>query len=227
MHGSPRGQVLGGGLSCPRLRRWQELSPAPALPLASAHTRALVALVACADCASGMSLDAAGGGAAHHGGGGGGGGASNPSRAVTGLMVHCAADGLALGAAALSGNARLNFMVTAAMLAHKVPMAVGLATYLQGCGTPWPVAQRLLAVFSATAPTAALLTYALLGAVPLLTSPTAVSLVVLFSGGTFLYAATMHILPEVLAGAGPQARDLLPIAAGALAPAFLSAGHAH
>lgn len=36
-------------------------------------------------------------------------GASNPDRAIAGLLIHCAADGLAMGAAALSGNAAVNF----------------------------------------------------------------------------------------------------------------------
>lgn len=40
--------------------------------------------------------------------------------AVLGLLVHCAADGLALGAAALSGNTQLSLIVSVAMLAHKV-----------------------------------------------------------------------------------------------------------
>ena len=46
-------------------------------------------------------------------------------RAVLGLLVHCASDGLALGSAFLSGNAALSFVVGAAMVLHKAPMAVG------------------------------------------------------------------------------------------------------
>lgn len=37
--------------------------------------------------------------------------AGSPQRAITGLMIHCAADGLAMGAAALSGDMRLSMMI--------------------------------------------------------------------------------------------------------------------
>lgn len=142
-------------------------------------------------------------------------------------MLHCAADGLALGSAALSGDARLNLLVTLSMLAHKAPMAAGLATYLQGAGLAWRAAQRPLLLFSATAPAAAVLAYLLLGSVPTLTSPGAVALVLLFSGGTFLHAATSHILPDVLAGAAPGVRGALPLVLGAVAPLALQALHPH
>ena len=41
--------------------------------------------------------------------------APGPQRAITGLMIHCAADGLAMGAAALSGDLRLSMMIAIAM----------------------------------------------------------------------------------------------------------------
>lgn len=40
---------------------------------------------------------------------------STPQRAITGLMIHCVADGLAMGAAALSGDLRLSMMIAVAM----------------------------------------------------------------------------------------------------------------
>jgi len=133
-----------------------------------------------------------------------------------------------MGAASLSGNAALNMVVGTAMVLHKAPMALGLSTFLMSCHWGWAQAQRTLALFSATAPAAALATYALLGALPLFTSPAAVALAMLFSGGTFLYAATMHILPEVLEGQGRLSRDqLVAVAAGSLLPVLLSWGHSH
>lgn len=46
--------------------------------------------------------------------------ATDPSNAITGLLIHCCADGLAMGAAFLSGNARLTVIIAAAMVLHKV-----------------------------------------------------------------------------------------------------------
>ena len=52
--------------------------------------------------------------------------AGSAERALTGLLIHCAADGLALGAAMLSGDARLNTLVAFAMVLHKVRVAAGV-----------------------------------------------------------------------------------------------------
>lgn len=150
-------------------------------------------------------------------------------RAITGLLVHCAADGLAMGSAFLSGNASLGFIVGMAMVLHKAPMAFGLAAFLQSCHWPWARAQRTLVIFAAAAPTATLLTYVFLSVVPLFTTPTAVSLCVLFSGGTFLQAATMHILPEVVSHSSSHVvwQQLAAFGIGSLIPVFLSWGHHH
>ncbi len=154
------------------------------------------------------------------------GGCSPADRALAGLLVHCAADGLAMGAAALSGDAALSLVVGVAMVLHKAPMALGLSTFLLAARWPWPRARRALLAFSAAAPAAALATFAALRAVPALTSPAAVSLALLFSGGTFLHAACMHVLPEV-AGGGAGGTRLAAVAAGALLPTALSWGHSH
>jgi zinc transporter 9 len=68
-----------------------------------------------------------------------------------------------------------------------------------------------------------------LSAVPLFTTPTAVSLCVLFSGGTFLQAATMHILPEVVSHSSPHTvrQQLAAFSLGSLIPVLLSWGHHH
>lgn len=154
---------------------------------------------------------------------------SAADRAVLGLLVHCASDGLALGSAFLSGNAALSFVVGAAMVLHKAPMAFGLTSYLQSCRWPWPKAQRTLIIFSATAPASSVVTYTLLSAVPIFTTPTAVSLAILFSGGTFLHASTMHILPELQSHATGKfsVEQLGAVAAGCVLPALLMWGHHH
>lgn len=158
---------------------------------------------------------------------------ADPQSAITGLLIHCAADGLAMGAAFLSGDARLTMLIAAAMVLHKAPMAFGLATYLMACQWTFQRSQKTLLLFAAAAPAATLATYGLLGSLAVLSSPGAVALCVLFSGGTFLYAATMHILPEVLqsGGGGGHARmsssQLAAVALGSLLPVALSWGHHH
>ena len=86
---------------------------------------------------------------------------------------------------------------------------------------------RVLLAFSLTAPASTLLTLLVLSALPAFASPTAVSLALLFSGGTFLYAATMHILPEVLGVGQTTVSQLAAVAVGGLLPVALSWGHSH
>jgi solute carrier family 39 (zinc transporter), member 9 len=158
---------------------------------------------------------------------------ASPDQAIIGLLVHCVADGLAMGAAFLSGNASLSFVIATAMVLHKAPMAFGLGSYLRHCQWSWTRARPALLAFSAAAPSSTLITYWFLSVLPFFTTPTAVALVVLFSGGTFLHAATMHIMPEVLGGHGNgnghrlSSEALLAVMVGALVPVLLSWGHHH
>ena len=155
---------------------------------------------------------------------------SAADRAVVGLLVHCASDGLAMGAAFLSGSSSLSVVVGTAMVLHKAPMAFGLTSYLQGCRWPWVKAQRTLTIFSATAPVVSLVTYTLLSAVPAFTTPLAVSLAILFSGGTFMYASCMHILPEIMAANTSghfNGEQLIAVGFGCFLPVLLSWGHHH
>lgn len=157
-------------------------------------------------------------------------GGGQADRAVLGLLIHCASDGLALGSAFLSGNSALSFVVGTAMVLHKAPMAFGLATYLQSCEWPWPKAQRTLIIFSATAPASSLVTYTLLRALPMFTTPLAVALAILFSGGTIMFAAAMHILPELVADSPHgylNKQQLAAVAIGSFLPALFSWGHHH
>lgn len=137
-----------------------------------------------------------------------------------------------MGAAFLSGNAALSLVVGTAMVLHKAPMAFGLATYLIACRWTWNRARHTLLTFAGAAPAATVVTYTFLRSVPMLTTPTAVALAVLFSGGTFLHSATMHILPEVIGGTGcGQGRmsmeQLVAVIVGCSLPALFSWGHHH
>lgn len=153
------------------------------------------------------------------------------SKVVVGLLIHAASDGLSLGAASLTGDHRLELVVAVAMILHKLPVAMGLGAYLQQTRAPWRATQRWLITFAATMPVTTLLTYWLLAAVPGAQQEggSVVPLCLLFSGGTVLYAATMHILPELMSAATSAAgaqhltvMQMVLFAAGALAPGALN-----
>lgn len=57
----------------------------------------------------------------------------------------------------------------------------------------------------------------------------ATALAMLFSAGTFLYVATVHVLPEVTKDTqhGFSRKELLSLIVGIVLPLFLTAGHHH
>jgi len=149
-------------------------------------------------------------------------------RALIGLVIHSAADGFAVGTATTSDNAMLSAMVGLAMVLHKAPVAFGLATYLMNAKWSWSRAQRGILLFSAASPIVALLTYAVLRHIPMLSTPFAIALCVIFSGGTFLYAACIHILPEVKGtNHSFTTVQLVGLVVGSFLPLALSSFHSH
>ncbi|KAJ3085331.1 hypothetical protein HK102_000106 [Quaeritorhiza haematococci] len=119
--------------------------------------------------------------------------------ATIGLVVHAAADGIAMGAASASGRASLEIIVFLAIMLHKAPSAFGLCTFLLHEGYSRRLIRQHLLVFSLAAPVAAIATYIVLRgqgeAAEAMHQWTGILL--LFSAGTFLYVATVHILPEI------------------------------
>jgi zinc transporter ZupT len=96
--------------------------------------------------------------------------------------------------------------------------------------------------FAAASPLAALVTYVLLARLPFVTTGGNIALILLFSGGTVLYAASQHIQPSTQhshgganeggSGHGLDRISLGLMTAGMLAPLLLSAllhdeGHGH
>jgi zinc transporter ZupT len=153
-----------------------------------------------------------------------GGGASDQARqAYIGLLIHSVADGLAVGAASLSTNLAVSFTVAAAMVMHKGPVAFGLTLYLQAASWEPTRRHQALLLFCAMSPVTAVATYLLFGQLPGVTSQLNVALCVLFSGGTFLYAACVHIFPSVLGSSGMVPNRQLPaLVVGAALPLLLS-----
>ena len=48
----------------------------------------------------------------------------------SGLVVHAAADGIALGAASLTDKTEIEFIIFLAIMLHKAPAAFGLTSFL-------------------------------------------------------------------------------------------------
>ncbi|KAK4193553.1 zinc transporter ZIP9 [Podospora australis] len=119
---------------------------------------------------------------------------------TTGLVIHAAADGIAMGASAKTSNVNVGLIIFFAILVHKAPAAFGLTSTLLKQGLSKRAARWHLMVFSLAAPIGALSTYAL---VSLLGGENIegesahwwTGMLLLFSAGTFLYVA-MHAMQE-------------------------------
>lgn len=116
-----------------------------------------------------------------------------------GLVVHAAADGVALGAAATTKHTDVEFIVFLAIMLHKAPAAFGLVTFLLHEGVSRRQIRRNLMLFALAAPIMTMVTYFLLGneQKARLDSGNGTGLAMLFSAGTFLYVSTVHVLPEL------------------------------
>lgn len=130
--------------------------------------------------------------------------ADRNSTATIGLVVHAAADGIALGAAATTSHKDVEMIVFLAIMLHKAPAAFGLVSFLLHEGIERQRIRRHLMVFSASAPLLTLLTYFGIGQEQKETmdAVNATGIAMLFSAGTFLYVATVHVLPELTSGGG-------------------------
>ncbi|KAF0291432.1 Zinc transporter ZIP9 [Amphibalanus amphitrite] len=126
--------------------------------------------------------------------------------ATVGLVVHAAADGVALGAAVASKRTDVELIVFVAIMLHKAPAAFGLVTFLLHEGLERARVRRHLLVFSVAAPLMALLTFFGIGqgGGEALADTSATGLCLLFSAGTFLYVSTVHVLPEVISRGDPK-----------------------
>ncbi|KAJ9091187.1 hypothetical protein QFC20_007697 [Naganishia adeliensis] len=121
--------------------------------------------------------------------------------ATLGLVIHAMADGVALGASSLSGSGGLGLVVFLAVIVHKGPTAMGLTTTLLSLGLTKPQIRTRLLLFSISAPLGAMITYMIVKAagggqveVPDdQVDPIGwwTGIVLLFSGGSFLYVATV------------------------------------
>lgn len=111
---------------------------------------------------------------------------------TTGLVIHAAADGIAMGASASSPtNAKLGFMIFIAIMIHKAPAAFGLTSVLLKQGLSKRAARGHLIIFSLAAPAGALVTWVLVhllggGGMEGERGLWWTGILLLFSAGTFL-----------------------------------------
>ncbi|VDM60521.1 unnamed protein product [Angiostrongylus costaricensis] len=114
--------------------------------------------------------------------------------ATIGLVVHAAADGVALGSTSTTNKSDVQLIVFIAIMLHKGPAAFGLVSFLLLEGIDSRSARKHLLVFACAAPFAAVLTFIILG---MSSSESSTGMLMLFSAGTFLFVATVHVLPEL------------------------------
>ncbi|KAI9368404.1 ZIP zinc transporter-domain-containing protein [Aspergillus egyptiacus] len=166
---------------------------------------------------------------------------------TTGLVIHAAADGIALGAS--TSDTGLSFIIFLAIMVHKAPASFGLTSILLRQGLSSRAARAHLFIFSLAAPVGALATFLF---VHLLGSESTdesnvhwrTGVLLLFSAGTFLYVA-MHTMQENSSPSSQELltngydsremsikpeksmRDLIASVVGMILPLFLQIGHAH
>ncbi|CAD6565705.1 MAG: hypothetical protein ASARMPREDX12_006730 [Alectoria sarmentosa] len=128
-----------------------------------------------------------------------------PQRSMSttlGLCIHAAADGIALGASSSStSTTSLSLIIFVAIMVHKAPAAFGLTSVLLKQGLGKKAARAHLVVFSLAAPVGAVGTWVVVrtlgggGSTEPALMKWWTGVLLLFSGGTFLYVA-MHTMQE-------------------------------
>ncbi|RMZ74957.1 hypothetical protein DV737_g5581, partial [Chaetothyriales sp. CBS 132003] len=174
---------------------------------------------------------------------------------TTGLVIHAAADGIALGASSSTRHNDLSLIIFFAIMMHKAPAAFALTSLLLKQGLSKRAARAHLVLFSLAAPTGAIATWMLahlmggFGGRSEQGTAFWTGILLLFSGGTFLYVA-MHAMQETsnshrearMNGSAhgymdgrdstatdqtPSLKDLAATCFGMILPLFLQIGHAH
>ena len=115
--------------------------------------------------------------------------------ATIGLMVHAAADGLAVGAS-VSSSTETGLIVFVAIMLHKGPAAFGLSSFLKHIQTDDTKSKLYLFLFALSSPIVAVLSFFALKDTSFATDDN-IGLALMFSAGTFIYVATVDVLPEV------------------------------
>ncbi|KAK4051156.1 hypothetical protein OIV83_002978 [Microbotryomycetes sp. JL201] len=137
--------------------------------------------------------------------------ASHAFSTVVGLLVHSIADGVSLGASSMSSatsdagpstssvdDVSLDLIIFLAIMVHKAPAAFALSSLLRSSCVSNFFRYRSLLAFSLAAPFGAILTYVFLNMIGADSSSQIgwwTGIVLVFSGGTFLFVAT-HVMQD-------------------------------
>lgn len=110
---------------------------------------------------------------------------------TTGLVIHAAADGIAMGASATTSDMKLGLIIFIAIMFHKAPAAFGLTSLLLRQGLSKRAARGHLIAFSLAAPFGAIGTFLILsilggGNMEGASGQWWTGMLLLFSAGTFL-----------------------------------------
>ncbi len=112
---------------------------------------------------------------------------------VLGLSLHSAADGLAIGSAAAGSSEAVTALVALAVLIHKVPAAFSLGVFSLHEREDRNDSIRDVVLFSIATPVMIVISFFALQDF----DEQMIALAMLFSGGTFLYVATVDTLPDI------------------------------
>jgi len=115
--------------------------------------------------------------------------------ATIGLVAHAAADGLAVGAS-VSSSTETGLIVFVAIMLHKGPAAFGLSSFLKHIRVDASKSKMYLILFALSSPIVAILSFFVLKDTSFATDDN-IGLALLFSAGTFIYVATVDVLPQV------------------------------
>jgi zinc transporter 9 len=157
---------------------------------------------------------------------------SRPASTTLGLVIHAAADGIALGASSTSSNVALEAIIFVAIMLHKAPAAFGLSAVLLRAGLGKRQAKMHLVVFSMAAPLGALVTWVLVNMLGGEEVGGAgmqwwTGVLLLFSGGTFLYVAMHTMMEQAAMVEKPGVKDTCAAVFGMLLPLLTQVGHHH
>ncbi|CAF4687034.1 unnamed protein product, partial [Rotaria socialis] len=134
-------------------------------------------------------------------------------------------------AASATSRFDVELIVFLAIILHKAPAAFGLVSFLISDGVDRKRIRRHLLIFSLAAPLMAIFTFVLLkSGIRDAYSVDSTGIAMLFSAGTFLFVATVHVLPEVQSHYDDKQfspMELLILIIGCCFPIVLSMGHKH
>ncbi len=127
-----------------------------------------------------------------------------------GLSLHSLAEGFVLGASLIAPQ--LALVLFLAVLSHKPVEAFSLASVFKLSGIPLRRSLRLLAIFAACTPVGVLLAVAVLHSLEVIHT----SIPAALAAGTFIYVATMDLLPEAFHNPQNRLGTYVGLAAGIL-----------